>query len=58
MLVVRGFTSDGKFITNDPGTYRGEGYQYDFDTVMNAIHDWNGGEEITQGKKVALIVIK
>lgn len=56
MLVVRGYTADGKFITNDPGTRRGEGYVYDFDTLMNAMHDWNAGEEITEGKKVVLVV--
>jgi hypothetical protein len=56
MLVIRGYTADGKFITNDPGTKHGEAYLYDFDTVMNAMHDWNGGAEITEGKKVALVV--
>jgi hypothetical protein len=56
MLVIRGYTKDGKFITNDPGTKNGEAYVYDFDTVMNAMHDWNNGDEITEGKKVVLIV--
>ena len=56
MLVIRGYTKDGKFITNDPGTKNGEAYVYDFDTVMNAMHDWNGGLEITEGKKVVLVI--
>ena len=56
MLVIRGYTKDGKFITNDPGTKNGEAYVYDFDTVMNAMHDWNNGDEITEGKKVALVI--
>ncbi|MBI4714026.1 C39 family peptidase [Candidatus Uhrbacteria bacterium] len=56
MIVIRGYTKDGKFITNDPGTKNGEAYIYDFDTVMNAMHDWNDGAEITEGKKVVLIV--
>ncbi|MBI2475446.1 C39 family peptidase [Candidatus Uhrbacteria bacterium] len=56
MIVIRGYTKDGKFITNDPGTKNGEAYVYDFDTVMNAMHDWNNGAEITEGKKVVLIV--
>jgi len=56
MLVIRGYTADGKFITNDPGTRQGKAYLYDFETFMNAIHDWNGGEEITQGKKVVLVL--
>lgn len=56
MLVVRGYTQDGQFIVNDPGTYRGEAYLYDFDTVMNAMHDWNGEGEITEGGKVVLVL--
>ncbi len=56
MLVIRGYTNKGQFITNDPGTRRGEAYLYDFDTLMNAIHDWNGGDDITQGKKRILII--
>ncbi|TAL50267.1 hypothetical protein EPN81_03190 [Patescibacteria group bacterium] len=56
MLVIRGYTEDGQFIVNDPGTYRGEAYLYDFDTIMNAMHDWNDGEEITEGKKVVLVL--
>lgn len=56
MLVIRGFTDEGQFIVNDPGTYRGEAYLYDFDTLMNAMHDWNNGEEITQGRKVVVVL--
>lgn len=56
MFVIRGYTKDGKFITNDPGTKHGEEYVYDFDTVMNAMHDWNGDGEMTDGKKIVLVV--
>ena len=56
MLVIRGYTDDGQFIVNDPGTSRGEAYLYDFDTVMNAMHDWNDGGEITEGNKVVLVL--
>jgi len=56
MLVIRGYTEDGQFIVNDPGTYRGEAFLYDFDTIMNAMHDWNDGDEITEGRKVALVL--
>ncbi len=56
MLVIRGYTQDGQFIVNDPGTYRGEAHLYDFETIMNAMHDWNDGGEITEGKKVVLIL--
>ena len=55
MLVIRGYTSDGKFITNDPGTRRGEEYTYKFDILMNAIHDWNGGD-VVNGKKVIIVL--
>ena len=56
MLVIRGYTEDGQFIVNDPGTYRGEAFLYDFDTIMNAMHDWNEGGEITDGGKVVLVL--
>lgn len=56
MLVIRGYTQDGQFIVNDPGTSRGEAYLYDFDTIMNAMHDWNNGGEITEGGKVVLVL--
>jgi hypothetical protein len=44
MLVLRGY-SDDKFITNDPGTRRGEGYLYEFDRIMNAMQDWDTDHE-------------
>ncbi|MBT5808408.1 hypothetical protein HOI18_04015 [Candidatus Uhrbacteria bacterium] len=56
MLVVRGYTEDDQFIVNDPGTKRGEAYLYDVDTLMSAIHDWNDGEEITDGGRVVLVL--
>lgn len=55
MLVIRGYTED-KFITNDPGTKRGEEFVYDYDVLVHAVHDWNGGE-VESGRK-AMIVIK
>lgn len=55
MLVLRGYTQDGYFITNDPGTKRGEGYLYPFARILEAMHDWNGGD-VTHGAKVVLIV--
>lgn len=58
MLVIRGY--DGRyFITNDPGTRRGENYSYTFDTVLAAVHDWTGvKEDIATGPKKMLIVTK
>ena len=56
MLVVTGYDST-HFITNDPGTKRGEGYRYQHTTLLNAIHDWTGVKEETAfGKKKALVM--
>ena len=55
MLVIKGYTKDGKFITNDPGIGRGESYVYDENLLFNAIHDWNGGK-VTSGEKLMIII--
>lgn len=55
MLVLRGYTEDGYVITNDPGTRNGEAYVYPWDRLMNAMHDWNGGD-VENGQKVVLVV--
>ncbi len=57
MLVVRGWTKEGMIITNDPGTKRGEGYLYDPDVFINAVHDWNGGD-VENGRKAMIFVEK
>ncbi len=59
MLVLRGYDAKGDFITNDPGTRKGEGYRYSAEIIMSAIHDWAGNKEtIEQGQKVVLVVEK
>lgn len=62
-LVIRGYTKDGKFITNDPGTRKGNAYVYSQSVIMNAMHDWvpSGDRTIpangdATGDKVILIV--
>lgn len=55
MLVIKGYTADGKFITNDPGTRRGADFIYSPDVLLNAIHDWNGGN-VSQGQRVMIVV--
>jgi hypothetical protein len=55
MLVVKGYTKNGGFITNDPGTRNGENYVYTESVLMNAIHDWNDGN-VTQGAKVMIVI--
>ncbi len=57
MLVVKGYTKDGQFITNDPGTKRGADYLYQPNTLIEAIHDWTGSKEtIETGKNVVIVV--
>lgn len=56
MLVITGYDSD-EFITNDPGTKRGEGYRYDQQVLYNAIHDLTDDlENIGSGRKVMIVV--
>lgn len=65
-LVIRGYTKDGKFITNDPGTRKGKQYVYAQSVVMAAIHDWVPKEprttarngDVAKGRRVVLIVTK
>ena len=54
MLVIRGYTKD-EFITNDPGTRRGEQFRYKQQHIMDVMHDWNGGD-VVNGKKAVIIV--
>lgn len=54
MLVVKGYTQT-KFITNDPGTRRGQDFTYSFDKFYNAIHDWNNGN-VDQGRKAMIVI--
>ncbi len=44
MLVIKGYDSAG-FITNDPGTRKGEGYYYLYKTVLEAVKDPDGGQK-------------
>lgn len=53
MLVLKGYDKDG-WITNDPGTRKGEYFRYTYDNLYNAIHDWDDGD-ITNGAKNVLV---
>lgn len=63
MLLIKGFNGS-EFITNDPGTRKGNGYKYKYEKLIGAIHDWNHelasegmtDEEIEEGQKVIIIV--
>lgn len=51
-----GWTGD-YFVTNDPGTRRGQQYTYRADVLLDAIHDWTGvKEEIGNGRKAMVIL--
>lgn len=61
MLVAVGYTPK-VIITNDPGTRKGDEFQFTYDNFYNAIHDFVKGasehpEKMEQGRK-AMIVIK
>lgn len=56
MLVIKGYTADGRFITNDPGTRHGADYIYDEAIIMNAMHDWRSDGKVELGRKVILVV--
>lgn len=63
MLVIKGY-NESEFITNDPGTRKGNGFKYTYSNLLDSVHDWDhqlalGGmtdEEISQGEKVMIIV--
>jgi hypothetical protein len=58
MLVITGYNWR-QFITNDPGTKRGQGYTYRHRVLLDAIHDWTGvKEEIRNGPKRMLIIYR
>ncbi len=52
MFVIKGYTNDGWFITNEPGTRHGADYTYRQSTVMNALHDYNGGNTLNGPRRI------
>jgi hypothetical protein len=60
MLLVRGYDPIKKqFITNDPGTKRGENYRYSESTIMNSILVYpTGYHEPTDESLKGMIVVK
>jgi hypothetical protein len=54
-LVIKGYKKNGEIITNDPGTRKGADYVYDPTVLMNAIHDWNGGD-VDNGQKNMIVI--
>lgn len=61
MVVVIGYDpATDEFITNDPGTRRGEGYRYDASDFVNAIRDYPTGYHapISPSSRSAMIVVR
>ncbi len=53
-----GHKAKGVFITNDPGTRRGQNYKYDQQVLYDAIHDFPGDvNKILDGEKRAIVLI-
>jgi ribosomal silencing factor RsfS len=57
MLVIKGY-QDEYFITNDPGTKRGEDFVYTSENLFSAIADWNQKESLATGPQIGLVIIK
>jgi hypothetical protein len=55
MLVMKGYLADGRWIVNDPGTRKGADYLYGKQLLLNAVHDWNGGD-VPRGSSVAFVI--
>lgn len=55
-LILVGYKK-GTIISNDPGTKKGEKYEYPIDILFNAIHDFPGApEDIEKGRKAMIIL--
>ncbi len=53
-----GHKAQGVFITNDPGTRRGQNYKYNQQTLYQAIHDFPGDvNKILEGQKKAIVLV-
>ncbi len=57
MLVIKGVTADGKFITNDPGTRRGADFVYGQAALYGAINDWDNVTHKLSGRKAMIVVV-
>lgn len=57
-LLIKGYDDEkDKFITNDPGTKRGEGLSYKYNVLLNAVHDWTGKKQtIEKGRKIGMVI--
>ena len=56
MYVIKGYTANNEFITDEPGTRNGHDYLYSFSTVLNSMHDYNA-TDMTLGERVVLVLV-
>ncbi|MEK7653320.1 MAG: C39 family peptidase [Patescibacteria group bacterium] len=62
-LVIKGY-NNSEFITNDPGTRKGNGFRYPYNILISAVHNWDhllgqdgmSEEEMRQGERVMIVV--
>lgn len=56
MFVIKGYDQKS-FIVNEPGTKRGQDYRYTWQTIKNAIGDYDHKKKETDPNKPAIIVV-
>lgn len=56
MFVIKGY-DEKSFIVNEPGTKRGQDYRYTYQTMKNAIGDYDHDSKETDPNKPALIIV-
>lgn len=54
VFVISGYNDEKKmFITQEPGTYRGHNYEYSYEVVEKAMHDYDS-VDLAKGRRVAI----
>lgn len=54
VFVISGYDDDkGVFVAQEPGTYRGHDYQYSYEIIEEAMHDYNSTDN-SLGRRVAI----
>ncbi len=57
MLVIKGFNTNGEFITNDPGTKRGLNFPYSFSMLYEANGNYNHGLKTVDLNQKNILVV-
>ncbi len=56
MLVIKGWTKNGHWITNDPGTRLGADFLYTQDNLKASMRDWNNGD-VSHGTPQMIVIM-